>query len=400
MSPEDRLAAFGEQVGFMVSTESEVVRAAGVHCLLRDGDVGTCTIETSYDPSSGKPTSRLGGADHAVRITTDAAQDGLVYHADGTPIGNHIGGDGRTWSIVSIKKGSQVSPEEDSSAGDLIHRYAKQIVGAVSAAGYSDTAFLTAPNPFKILNTFEARTAIGPVQNRIRGQSIAIIGLGGTGAYVLDLVAKTPVEEIHLLDSDYVEWHNFMRAPGAPTADEIESVRNKNLRKVDYYHAKYSSLRTGIIPHAVRVDSPSVFHEFIRDHPVDFAFVCIDQLTDGDSARQDAVYRALTEAEVPFIDSGVSITVDDGAVRGTITTSAYDSGSLAWEHAIPNARVKGDVVGYRNVQLPEVNASAASLAVMEWRRYTNQYVDESESFLHKFRLEKPRIIALRSDPRK
>ena len=129
-----------------------------------------------------------------------------------------------------------------------------------------------------------------------------------------------------------------MRAPGAPTAEEIESVRNKNLRKVDYYHAKYSSLRTGIIPHAVRVDSPSVFHEFLRDHPVDFAFVCIDQLTDGDSARQDAVYRALTEAEVPFIDSGVSITVDDGAVRGTITTSAYDSGSLAWEHAIPNAQ--------------------------------------------------------------
>ena len=84
-------------------------------------------------------------------------------HADGTPIGNHIGGDGRTWSIISIKKGGQVSPEEDSSAGDLIHRYAKQIVGAVSAAGYSDTAFLTAPNPFKILNTFEARTAIGPV---------------------------------------------------------------------------------------------------------------------------------------------------------------------------------------------------------------------------------------------
>ena len=400
MSHKDRLSAFGEQVGFIVSTESEVVRAAGVPCLLRDGAVGTCTIETSHDPASGKPTPRIGAADHAVRISIDAVSDGLVYHADGTPIGNHIGGDGRSWSDISIKKGGQGSPVEDGSAADLLHRYAKQIVGAVSAAGYSEAAFLTTPSPFKIPNTFEARSAIGPVQNRIRGQSIAIIGLGGTGAYVLDLVAKTPVEEIHLLDSDDVEWHTFMRAPGAPTAEEIESVRKKRLRKVDYYHDKHASFRNGINPHAVRVDSQSVFHEFLGAHPVDFAFVCIDQLTDGDSARQDAVYRALSEAEVPFIDSGVSITVEDRAVRGSVTTSAYDSGSLAWEHAIPNARVEGDVLGYRNVQLPEVNALAASLAVMEWRRRTGQYVDESVSFLHKFRIEKPRIVELRSDQRK
>ena len=56
------------------------------------------------------------------------------------------------------------------------------------------------------------------------------------------------------------------------------------------------------------------------------------------------------------------------------------------------ARVEGNVPGYRNVQLPEVNALAASLAVMEWRRRTEQYVSESASFLHKFRLETPRIV--------
>ena len=52
----------------------------------------------------------------------------------------------------------------------------------------------------------------------------------------------------------------------------------------------------------------------VSDYPIDYAFVCIDQLTDGDSARQDAVYRAVTEAGVPFIDSGVSITFEDCAV--------------------------------------------------------------------------------------
>ena len=383
---------FGEQAGFGVRVESDVVRALRVPCLLADGVVGTCTIEKSYDPASGKPDGRIGGAVHAVRITADEEYDGRVYHADGAPIESYIDGDGQTWSNISIRKGSQGSPEDDESASDLIHRYAKQIVGAVSAAGYSETASLALRGPFKIPNTFEARAALGPVQDRIRNQRIAIIGLGGTGAYVLDLVAKTPVKEIHLLDSDDVKWHNFMRAPGAPTAEEIDSRHQGRLRKVDYYHSKYASLREGIHPHDIQVDSQSIFGEFLSAHPIDYAFVCIDQLTDADSPRQDVVYCALSEAAIPFIDSGVSIMLEDCAVKGAVTTSAYDAGSLDWKDAIPNARVEGDVPGYRNVQLPDVNALAASLAVMEWRRRTKQYVAASASFLHKFRLETPRIV--------
>ena len=391
MSRRDHLTAFGEQAGFVVEVESDVVRAVRVPCLLAGGVVGTCTIETSYDPASGQPDKRIGGAVHAVQITTDAEHDGLVYHADGTPIGNYVGGDGKTQSNISIRKGSQSSPEEDGSASDLVHRYAKQIVGAVSEAGYSETASLTMPSPFKIPNTFEARAAIGPVQNRIRGQSIAIIGLGGTGAYVLDLIAKTPVQAIHLLDSDHVDWHNLMRAPSAPTDDEIEFLKKNRLDKVAYYHAKYDSLRDGIHAHAVQVDSSTRFAEFLSEYPVDYAFVCIDQRKECDSPRQDVVYASLSESGVPFIDSGVSITLENDAVSGAVTTSAYAAGSLEWQNAIPNASVEGNVPGYRNVQLPEVNALAASLAVMEWRRRTEQYVSGSASFLHKFRLEMPRI---------
>ena len=394
MSPKNRLTAFGEQAGFSVEveTESGIVRAVRVPCLFVGGVPGTCTIETSYDPATGKPDNRIGDAVHAVRITIDGDYDGRVYHADGIPIGNHVGGDGKTWSNISIKKGAQGSPEADETAHDLLHRYAKQIIGAVSQAGYSEPAALAMPDPFHIPNTFEARAAIAPIQDRIRGQRIAIIGLGGTGAYLLDLIAKTPVSEIHLLDSDCVDWHTLKRAPGAPTPEEIELVRTGSLLKVDYYHSKYAAFRHGIHPHPVRVDSPSMFNEFVSDHPIDYAFVCIDQLTDGDSARQDVVYRAVTEAGIPFIDSGVSITIEDRAVRGAVTTSAYDGHSDAWKDAIPNARLDGSAPGYRNVQLPEVNAVAATFAVMEWRRRTGQYVSETPSFYQKFRLEKGRIF--------
>ena len=392
MSRRDRLSAFAEDIGFTVTVGHDVVAAHKVPCLLRGGIVGSCTIEKSFDPESGKPDERVGRAVHAVRITTDGAQDGRVYHADETPIGNYLNGDEETWSNISIRKGSPSSPEADVSASEVIYRYAKQIMGAVAGSGCHDPASLADRGPFKIPNTFEARAAIGPVQDRIRDQRIAIIGLGGTGAYVLDLIAKTPVQAIHALDSDRVDWHNLMRAPGAPTDDEIEFLKKNRLDKVAYYHAKYDSLREGIHVHAVRVDSSTRFAEFLSEYPVDYAFVCIDQRKHCDSPRQDVVYAALSEAGVPFIDSGVSITLENDSVSGAVTTSAYAAGSLAWQDAIPNAKVEGNAPGYRNVQLPEVNALAASLAVMEWRRRTEQYVSESASFLHRFRLETPRIV--------
>ena len=387
----DRLDAFGEQVGFIVEVGHDVVRATGVTCLLQDGRIGSCTIEKSYDPASRTPDKRIGGAPHGVRVSTGEVLDGRVYNADGTPIGNYISGDGKSWANISIKRGSETSPVDDASAKELVHRYVKQIVGAVAEAGYNAPAFLAVPNPFKIPNTFEARSGIGSVQDHIRQTHVAIIGVGGTGAHILDLLAKTPVE-IHLLDSDDLDWHNFMRAPGAPTTDEIESQRREPLSKVAYYHSKYSSLREGIHAHAIRVDSTLQFAEFLSAHPIDFAFVCIDQLPDSDSPRQDAVYEALSEAGIPFIDSGVSITVDGTAISGAMTTSFYPAGSMKWKDAIPNARTRGDLPGYRNVQLPEVNSMAASLAVMEWRRRTGQYSSESDSFLHRFRLEGPRIV--------
>ena len=391
MSRSGCLTAFAKQAGFEVRTADGVVSALGVPCLVRGRAVGFCTVEKSYDPVSGKPTEAVGGAQHGVRVTLDAARDGLVYHANGEPIGNHIGGDGETWSHLSVKKGGQAAPEDDVSAEDLLHRYVKQIVGAVAAAGNQETTFLAKPGPFRIPNTFEARAAVGPVQDRIRHQRIAIIGLGGTGSFVLDLMVKTPVAEIHLLDGDSMDWHNFMRAPGAPTSEEIESQRREGPLKVDYYRAKYEALRDGVHAHGVRVGNADAFAEFMSAHPVDFAFVCIDQEQDGHSPRQDMVYSSLSEAGVPFVDSGVSITLSNDQVRGAVTTSAYGAGSTGWQECIPNARMVGDASGYRNVQLPEVNSLAASLAVMEWRRWTKQYASDAVSCLHRFRLESGQV---------
>jgi len=394
----DLIAQFAQQHGFSVAIDNDIIRAVGVPCLVANGNVGTCTIEKSFDTESGRPDGRIGsGAVHVVRIfpSVDHAQDGCVYNANGSKIGNYIDGDGSTWSEISIKRGSPHEPLEDHSAKDLILRYAKHIVGAVHAAQYYKPMFLTVDTPFNIPNTFEARSGVGTVQDRIRNHRLAIVGLGGTGSYILDLIAKTPVIEIHLFDDDHGTWHNYIRAPGAPTREEIDAHPTSTPYKVDYYQKKYSSLRNGIHPHTTRVGLSPDFTEFLSNNPVDFAFVCIDQLTNEESSRQDGVYTALTEARVPFIDSGVSLTINDqdSTIGGSITTSVYSAGSSKWKDAIPNAKVFGEKVGYRNVQLPEVNALAASLAVIEWRRFTKQFTTESSSFFHKFRLEHPRLVS-------
>ena len=70
---------------------------------------------------------------------------------------------------------------------------------------------------------------------------IAIVGLGGTGSYVLDLVAKTSVREIHLFDDDLFLQHNAFRAPGAASLDDLR----RQLTKVQYLHDLYSKMRSG-----------------------------------------------------------------------------------------------------------------------------------------------------------
>jgi hypothetical protein len=98
---------------------------------------------------------------------------------------------------------------------------------------------------FKYADTASSRAGISAVTAKLRGHRIGIVGVGGTGSYVLDLVAKTPVAEIHLFDGDAFLQHNAFRAPGAPSLEDLERRDNK----AEYFTEQYSRMRHGIIPH-------------------------------------------------------------------------------------------------------------------------------------------------------
>jgi tRNA A37 threonylcarbamoyladenosine dehydratase len=69
-------------------------------------------------------------------------------------------------------------------------------------------------SPFNYIDDASGRAGITAHTNRLSLARVAIVGLGGTGSYVLDLVVKTPVREIHAFDGDWFVQHNAFRSPG------------------------------------------------------------------------------------------------------------------------------------------------------------------------------------------
>jgi hypothetical protein len=102
---------------------------------------------------------------------------------------------------------------------------------------------------FEYIETASDRAGIGALTERLATETVGIIGLGGTGSYVLDFVAKTPVREIHLFDFDQFFTHNAFRAPGAPSIDELR----KAPQKVNYLEDIYSKMHRGIVSHPVTI---------------------------------------------------------------------------------------------------------------------------------------------------
>ncbi len=77
---------------------------------------------------------------------------------------------------------------------------------------------------FNYLDTASSRVGIGALAAKLENEVVAIIGLGGTGSYILDFAAKTPVKQIRLFDPDIFLSHNAFRAPGAPTLEELRDA--------------------------------------------------------------------------------------------------------------------------------------------------------------------------------
>jgi molybdopterin/thiamine biosynthesis adenylyltransferase len=217
--------------------------------------------------------------------------------------------------------------------------------------------------PFNYLDTASARADINELSSRLALPSVAIIGLGGTGSYILDLVAKTHVKEIRLFDGDVFANHNAFRAPGAPTIDELRLQQSK----AAYFAGLYSKMRRRVVAYDTFIDQRNVS---LLDG-LTFAFLCLDP---SDAKR--AIVEALERNGISFIDVGMGIVKTESALSGIlrVSTSAPDNREEARSQmSFVNA---DDEDPYdTNIQVADLNCLNAALAVIKWKKIYGFYAD-------------------------
>jgi hypothetical protein len=232
-------------------------------------------------------------------------------------------------------------------------------VTAVPGAGWTEV-----PDdlPFVYPDTGTARSGLAEMNSKFRGQRIGIIGLGGTGSYILDQVSKTWVDAIELFDGDVFDNHNAYRAPGAADIDDLKLRPNK----ADHFAHVYSAMHTGITAHGAHIDADNL----------DLLAACTFVFMAAGDADEKAIIQAwLRERGIPAIEVGMGIRDEIGRLSGLLAvTNHWPGGSDVSGSTSNGAPNEYD----RNIQVADLNCLNAMLAVVNWKKYLGYYASSEQ----------------------
>lgn len=248
---------------------------------------------------------------------------------------------------------------------DILGRYARFFDGTATHTSYPARATRPDESVFQYQDSATSRSGISAIAAKLKLDRVAIVGLGGTGSYILDLLAKTPIGELHLFDDDLLYAHNAFRAPGAAPLDKL----SKSPRKVDYFAAQYEAIRRHIVTHPVKVTAANV--EDLRS--MQFVFLAMD----AGPAKRDIVEHLIAWG-VPFIDSGMNVQRVDDSLRGTLRITTGQPG--AYQH-VPQRVSCTDITANEydaNIQTADLNMLNAALAVVKFKKLYGYYMDSSK----------------------
>ena len=219
--------------------------------------------------------------------------------------------------------------------------------------------------PFRYRDTASSRAGLAPLNSLFRDEHIAIVGLGGTGGYVLDQVAKTPVASMLLIDGDLFDNHNAFRAPGAAS---LERLRERP-SKVEYFAELYSNMHTRITTEFAYIREENL--RLLEN--ATFVFICAD-----DASAKHLIAAHLLDRGIPFVDVGMGVEEIDGKLSGLLRMGFAPSGCdprSTMGRIPPPAEDRDDYD--RNIQVADLNALNALLAIGRWKRHLGFYADGS-----------------------
>jgi hypothetical protein len=308
-------------------------------------------------------------ANHVVRFCGEAP-----CHKDGSPISEII----NQTKTETIADGLQVDhlfssrpPEGYKTFYDKMTTYvnilggpARSFDSSVTARIYTTIEATEEESIFRYVDTASTRAGIVIASQKLERGKVGVIGLGGTGSYVLDFIAKTPVKEIHLFDGDTFLQHNAFRSPGAPSVDDLK----QKLKKAIFFQALYSKMHRGIIAHDGYIDESNVSE--LRE--MEFIFLCLDN-----GAARKIIIEKLEEWGIPFIYVGMGVLEVEGALTGTLnitTSTPQKSDHIRKRISLSDDNTDNDYS--RNIQVSDLNALNATLAVIKWKKMMGFYFDQ------------------------
>lgn len=316
--------------------------------------------------------NRVTQTDHQICFAGSAP-----HGQDGTPIPNLGGGPtqlalSEASKDVVVQRSFSNKPIATGKFQDFfekIESYVAIISGpAMALHGASPYTFravkgVVSDSVFEFHDTLTSRAEITDLSARFKDDVIAVIGLGGTGAYVLDFMIKTPIREIRAFDLDPFHVHNAFRSPGRVEASELGKT------KADVYLSRYSNFRKGL----------SVYPKFIDASCADdlkgvtFAFVCVDK---GSSRAE--IFDLLISKGIPFIDVGMGLNRKKGPLNGMLRMTYYsaEQGQKVRDMGLAEVVDSPQDVYRANIQISELNALNACLAVIKFKQLRGFYSEE------------------------
>jgi hypothetical protein len=257
---------------------------------------------------------------------------------------------------------------------DKIESYVTIISGPAMQLQATATPFtfrvdeeLTTGSIFKFHDTLTTRAEIGDLAKKLGEEVVAIIGLGGSGAYILDFMVKSPVKEIRGFDHDDFHVHNGFRSPGHLDGAELRK------KKAEVYQRRYENFRFGLSIQARFIDQSSSADL----EGVTFAFVCVDK-----GSSRAAIFDLLLSMKIPFIDVGMGLYRDKGLLNGMLRVTYYsvEKGAEVRAKGLAPMTEAPDDEYRKNIQIAELNAVNAGLAVLRYKQVRGFYQDDGTPF--------------------
>lgn len=360
-----RLIDEGYAVAFDADTNHLVVR--DVPYLAQDGSLrwGALVAKVEFVDHV-----RVRQTDHQVFFS-----GGVPHGLDGAPVAN-LGGGGAQVPLgpaskdVVIERSFSNKPKATGQFADFFEKI-ESYVAIISGPAIErhDVTPLTrrlvespeSASVFKFPDTLTSRADLADLTATFADDVVAVIGLGGTGAYVLDFLVKTPVKEIRGFDADHFCVHNAFRSPGRLTP-ETELGHGK----ADVYRHRYEGFRHSLTIKPLFVDGSSG-PEF---DGVTFAFVCVDK-----GPSRAAVFELLLSRQIPFIDVGMGLKRKDAALTGLVRTTYFskESGARLRDMGLVDLSEEPADLYRSHIQISELNALNASIAVIRYKQLRGFY---------------------------